>query len=92
MRPTLFMKSLGMMEHGLLSPERARRAYEKKQMKQKQLRMGTPIKSPPALSSSKPESSKRAQVSKNGEVKVKKRIIDSDDDDDFILSHKKRKG
>lgn len=81
-----------MMEHGLLSPERAKKAYEKKQRKQKQLRMGTPIKSlkPP----SKPESSqKQQQASKNGILKAKKRIInDSDDDDEFILNPKRRKG
>ncbi|KAG2691870.1 hypothetical protein I3760_08G026000 [Carya illinoinensis] len=84
---------LWMMEHGLLSPERAKKAYEKKQRRQKQLRMGTPIKSlkPP----SKPQSSqKQQQASKNGILKAKKRIInDSDDDDDeFILSPKRRKG
>lgn len=85
-----------MMEHGLLSHERAKKAYEKKQRKQKQLRMGTPIKSPPPRPpppSSRPQSSKpQQQVSKNGDVKVKKRIMDSDDDDDFVLSHKRRKG
>lgn len=79
----------------MLSPERSRRAYEKKQRKQKQLRLGTPIKSPPpSTSSSRPESSKRPQpVPKNGDVKAKKRIVeDSDDEDDFVLSHKRRKG
>ncbi|KAK6161866.1 hypothetical protein DH2020_001707 [Rehmannia glutinosa] len=83
-----------LMEHGMLSPERARKAYDKKQRKQKQLRTGTPIKSPPPSVSTKPESSKRPQpVPKNGELKAKKRIInDSDDDDDFVLSHKRRKG
>lgn len=82
-----------MMEHGLLSPERAKKAYEKKQRKQKQLRMGTPTKSP-NVTASKPESSQRQQqASKNGDAKAKKRIIkDSDDDDDFILSPKRRKG
>lgn len=81
-----------MMEHGLLSPERAKKAYEKKQRKQKMQRMGTPIKSPKPAS--KPESSqKQQQVLKNGELKAKKRIInDSDNDDDFILSPKRRKG
>ncbi|MBA0747690.1 hypothetical protein Gogos_004582 [Gossypium gossypioides] len=33
-----------MMEHGLLSPEKDRKAYEKKQRRQKQLRTGTLIK------------------------------------------------
>ncbi|ONI33834.1 hypothetical protein PRUPE_1G448700 [Prunus persica] len=54
--PTSEMAEFWMMEHGLLSPERSRKAFEKKQRKQKQLRLGTPIKStkPP----SKPESTK----------------------------------
>ncbi|KAL6985436.1 hypothetical protein U1Q18_018810 [Sarracenia purpurea var. burkii] len=92
--PSSEMAEFWMMEHGLLSPERAKKAYEKKQMKQKQLRMGTPIKSPPPPPLSKPESSKKQlQVSKNGEVKAKKRIINDsdDDDDDFILSPKRGK-
>ncbi|TQD94903.1 hypothetical protein C1H46_019505 [Malus baccata] len=81
------------MEHGLLSPERSRKAHEKKQRKQKQLRLGTPIKSTPKPAS-KPESSQRPQqqASKNGDVKAKKRVIkESDDDDDFILSSKRRR-
>ncbi|KAI3468208.1 hypothetical protein Pfo_024871 [Paulownia fortunei] len=92
--PSSEMAEFWLMEHGMLSPERAKKAYEKKQRKQKQLRMGTPIKSPPPSVSTKPESSKKPQpVPKNGEVKAKKRIInDSDDDDDFVLSHKRRKG
>ncbi|XP_059641303.1 uncharacterized protein LOC132283382 [Cornus florida] len=94
--PSSEMAEFWLMEHGLLSPERAKKAYEKKQKKQKQLRMGTPIKSlpPPQPPRNKPESSKKPQqMSKNGEVKAKKRIInDSDDDDEFILSPKRRKG
>lgn len=79
-----------MMEHGLLPLEKAKKAYEKKQRRQKELRMGTPIKSvkPPG----KPESSQRQQqASKNGNLKAKKKILESDDDDDFILSPKRRK-
>ncbi|WRX31642.1 hypothetical protein QQP08_024129 [Theobroma cacao] len=82
-----------MMEHGLLSPEKARKAYEKKQRRLKELRTGTPIKS--SKPSSKPESSQKHQLaSKNGDVKAKKRINnDIDDDDDYlILSPKRRKG
>ncbi|XP_057477362.1 uncharacterized protein LOC130765048 [Actinidia eriantha] len=92
--PSSEMAEFWMMEHGLLSPERARKAYEKKQIRQKQIRMGTPIKSPLPRPPSKPESSKmQQQASKNGDVKAKKRIIrESDDDDDFILSPKRRKG
>ncbi|CAA0810564.1 Unknown protein [Striga hermonthica] len=91
--PSSEMAEFWLMEHGMLSPERAKKAYEKKQRKQKQLRTGTPIKSPPPFIPSKPESSKRPQQApKNGEVKAKKRIgNDSDDDDDFVLSHKRRK-
>ncbi|CAL5435570.1 unnamed protein product [Camellia sinensis] len=90
--PSSEMAEFWMMEHGMLSLERAKKAYEKKQRKQKQLRMGTPIKSPPPRPPSRPESSKKQQlVSNNGEVKAKKRIVDSDDDDNFILSPKRRK-
>ncbi|KAE8056607.1 hypothetical protein FH972_013362 [Carpinus fangiana] len=90
--PTSEMAEFWMMEHGLLSPERAKKAYEKKQRRQKELRTGTPIKS--VKLPSKPESSQRQQqASKNGTLKAKKRIInESDDDDEFILSPKRRKG
>ncbi|KAI3729744.1 hypothetical protein L6452_18409 [Arctium lappa] len=108
--PSSEMAEFWMMEHGMLSPDRAKKAYEKKQRRQKEIRMGTPIKSPPpppsrAESSKKPqqfsppsrgvESSKKPQpVSKNGDTKAKKRVLnDSDDDeDDFVLSHRRRKG
>ncbi|KAK4388825.1 hypothetical protein Sango_2219500 [Sesamum angolense] len=92
--PSSEMAEFWLMEHGLLSPEKAKKAYEKKQRKQKQFRTGTPIKSPPPSTSSRPESSRKPQpVPKNGEPKAKKRITnDSDDDDDFVLSHKRRKG
>ncbi|KAL3498477.1 hypothetical protein ACH5RR_041209 [Cinchona calisaya] len=93
--PSSEMAEFWMMEHGLLSPERAKKAFDKKQKKQKQLRTGTPIKSPPPAPPSRAESSKKPQqVSKNGDVKAKKRILDDsdDDDDDFVLSHKRRKG
>ncbi|KAK9043955.1 hypothetical protein V6N11_072278 [Hibiscus sabdariffa] len=84
--PTSEMAEFWMMEHGLLSPEKARKAYEKKQRRQKQLRAGTPIK--PSKPSSKPESSK------NGDVKAKKRINNDmdEDEEDFVLSPKRRKG
>jgi len=91
--PKSEMAEFWMMEHGLLSPERAKKAYEKKQRKQKELRMGTPVKS--VKLPSKPESSQKQQqqASKNGTLKAKKRIInESDDDDEFILSPKRRKG
>ncbi|XP_057959296.1 uncharacterized protein LOC131151860 isoform X2 [Malania oleifera] len=90
--PSSEMAEFWLMEHGLLSPERAKKAHERKQRRQKELRMGTPIKSP-KLPSKPDTSQKLQQASKNGDVKAKKRIIyESDDDDDFILSSKKRKG
>ncbi|KAK1550001.1 hypothetical protein Q3G72_012137 [Acer saccharum] len=93
--PTSEMAEFWMMEHGLLSPDRAKKAHERKQRKQMEIRLGikTPIKTP-NLTTSRPESSQRQQqASKNGDAKAKKRIIkDSDDDDDFILSPKRRKG
>ncbi|PON67807.1 hypothetical protein PanWU01x14_099750 [Parasponia andersonii] len=89
--PSSEMAEFWMMEHGLLSPEGAKKAYERKQRRQKEVRTGTPSKSskPP----SRPESSHRQlqQASKNGDVKAKKRIMNDSDDDDFILSPKRRK-
>ncbi|XP_010924557.1 uncharacterized protein [Elaeis guineensis] len=87
--PSSEMAEFWMMEHGLLSPERAKKAYERKQRRQQQLRMGTPIKS---TKQEKPESSKKPQVWKNGVVKIKKRVDFSDNDDDFIVKYKKSKG
>lgn len=78
-----------MMEHGLLSPEKARKAYDKKQKKQHQLRTGTPVKSTVKLD--RPESSKKTQSLNNGDMKAKKRVNYSDDDDDFIVRTKKFK-
>ncbi|CAA7408729.1 unnamed protein product [Spirodela intermedia] len=79
---------LQMMEHGMLSADRAKRAYEKKQRRQQQLRTGTPIKSPKL---ERPESSKKPPVPKNGDIKAKKRVnySDDDDDDEFIMKLKK---
>ncbi|CAH2073028.1 unnamed protein product [Thlaspi arvense] len=88
------MAEFWLMEHGMLSPEKAKRAHEKKLRKMKQIRMGTPIKPTPSYSS-KPESSQRpSSASKNNglDARKKKKVLDDDDDDDgFILSHKRRK-
>uniref|UniRef100_A0A1D1XJI1 RuvB-like helicase 1 n=1 Tax=Anthurium amnicola TaxID=1678845 RepID=A0A1D1XJI1_9ARAE len=84
--PSSEMAEVWMMEHGLLSPEKAKKAHEKKQKRQQQLRTGTPIKS---SKPQRPESSKKPQVLKNGDIKTRKRMNYSDDDDDFILKHKK---
>ncbi|KAG5034377.1 hypothetical protein AAZX31_04G081300 [Glycine max] len=90
--PTSEMAEFWLMEHGLLSPEKAKKAFEKRQRKQKELRTGTPVKlsKPPTKTAT---SQKQQQVSKNGDIKAKKRIVNEsdDDDDDFILSHKRRK-
>ncbi|XAR70855.1 hypothetical protein NMG60_11027888 [Bertholletia excelsa] len=71
--PSSEMAEFWMMEHGLLSPGRAKKAYEKKQMNQKQLRMGTLIKSPPHMSPSEAGSLKEQQVSKNLENRSKEK-------------------
>ena len=75
----------------MLSPERAKKAFEKKQRKQKEIRTGTPVKQ--SKLPTKPETSqKQQQPSRNGDIKAKKRVVnESDDDDDFVLSHKRRK-
>lgn len=97
--PTSEMAEFWMMEHGLLSPDKAKKAFERKQKKQKELRSGTPIKSskPPT----NPESSHRQQqqqhATKNGDAKSTGKITsrsnhDDDDDDDFILNPKRRRG
>ena len=83
-----------LMEHGMLSPEKAKRAHEKKLRKMKQIRMGTPVKPTPSYSKSKPESSQRPSASKNNgsDARKKKKVVDdNDDDDNFILSPKRRK-
>lgn len=87
--PTSEMAEFWLMEHGLLSPERAKKAYERKQRKQKQLKMGIPVKSPPP--SSRPESSNRQKLApKNGDMKAKKRFVE-DSDDEVIGNSKRRK-
>ncbi|XP_026448876.1 uncharacterized protein LOC113349165 [Papaver somniferum] len=96
--PSSEMAEFWMMEHGLLSPERAKKAYARKQKRQQQIRNGIPIKpQKPALikapkPADRPESSQKQQTqpSKNGDVKMKKRT--ADDDDDFLFKLKKSKG
>ncbi|OEL24894.1 hypothetical protein BAE44_0014090 [Dichanthelium oligosanthes] len=79
-----------LMEHGLLSPERAKKAYERKQKRQQQVRMGTPIK--PSARKDRPESSKKPAALNSMDSKAKKRVDYSDDDDDFIVKFKRSKG
>ncbi|WVZ77032.1 hypothetical protein U9M48_024935 [Paspalum notatum var. saurae] len=88
--PSSEMAEFWLMEHGLLSPERAKKAYERKQKRQQQVRMGTPIK--PVVRKDKPESSKKPSASSNMDWKAKKRVNYSDDDDDFIVKMKRSKG
>ncbi|XP_058728543.1 uncharacterized protein LOC131600395 [Vicia villosa] len=81
--PTSEMAEFWLMEHGMLSPESAKRAFEKKQRKQKELRIGTPVKT---------ETSNKQQASKNGDIKAKKVIVDNDEEEDDFISPKRRKG
>lgn len=83
--PSSEMAEFWLMEHGLLSPERAKKAYERKQKRQQQVRMGTPIKSS-AVRKDKPESSKKPSIM------AKRRVDYSDDDNDFIVKMKRSKG
>ena len=76
------------MEHGLLSPERAKKAYERKQKRQQQVRMGTPIK-PSGRKDRPAESSRKPAASSNMNLKAKKRVDYSDNDDDFIVKLKR---
>ncbi|KAL6618638.1 hypothetical protein ACP70R_033777 [Stipagrostis hirtigluma subsp. patula] len=97
--PSSEMAEFWLMEHGLLSPERAKKAYERKQKRQQQVRMGTPIKPSvrkdkpePSVRKDKPESSKKPITPSNIVSKVKKRVDYSDDDDDFIVNMKRSRG
>lgn len=95
--PTSEMAEFWLMEHGLLSPQKAKKAFEKKQRKQKELRTGTPIKSSSKPPTKTGTSQKPQPKSNNGDIKAKRKIDtdchdDDDNDDDFILSHKRRKG
>ncbi|CAL0319243.1 unnamed protein product [Lupinus luteus] len=91
--PTSEMAEFWLMEHGLLSPERAKKAFEKKQRKQKEIRTGTLVKPSKPPTKTETSSQKQQQASKNGDIKTEKRIVNESDDDDadFILSHKRRK-
>lgn len=80
-----------LMEHGLLSPEKAKKAYERKQKRQQQVRMGTPIK-PGGRKDRPAESSKKPAASSNTNSKAKKRVDYSDDDNDFIVKMKRSRG
>ncbi|NP_001143557.1 uncharacterized protein LOC100276253 [Zea mays] len=88
--PSSEMAEFWLMEHGMLSPERARKAYERKQKRQQQVRMGTPIKSCAVRKDNKPESSKKPGIM---DSKAKRRVdYSDDDDDDFIVKMKRSRG
>jgi hypothetical protein len=81
------------MEHGLLSPERAKKAYDRKQKRQQQIRSGTPVK-PTSASKPKPtagSSWKKPTTSHTTDslAKAKRKVDYSDDDDDFIVKLKR---
>ncbi|XP_057442888.1 uncharacterized protein LOC130734467 [Lotus japonicus] len=72
--PPSEMAEFWLMQHGLLPSERAKKAFDKKQRRQKELRTGTPVKT---------ETSQKVQASKNGDIKAKKlKNVESDDNDD----------
>ena len=82
------------MEHGLLSPERARKAYDRKQKRQQQIRSGTPVNKSTNASKHKPAESswKKPMASNNTDsvAKAKRKVDYSDDDDnDFIVKLKR---
>ncbi|XP_074584118.1 uncharacterized protein LOC141840117 [Curcuma longa] len=85
--PSSEMAQFWMMEHGLLSPDRAKKAYDRKLKRQSQQRLGTPIKP----KQDRPESSKKPppQSKNGGDVKAKRRA--DSDDDDFTVKPKKAK-
>lgn len=86
------MAEFWLMEHGLLSPEKARKAYDRKQKRQQQIRSGTPIKSTSTVTKHKPETWKKPITSHNvdsSSSKAKRRVDYSDDDDDFIVKLKR---
>lgn len=91
-RPTSEMAEFWMMDHGLLSPEKAKKAFNKKQKKQ-QTKVGTPVKSTSvkeACHDSEKKSSHK-DVSKASSKSKKKRADDSDkDSDDELIMPKKK--
>uniref|UniRef100_A0ACD5TDV0 Uncharacterized protein n=1 Tax=Avena sativa TaxID=4498 RepID=A0ACD5TDV0_AVESA len=94
-RPSSEMAEFWLMEHGLLSPERARKAYDRKQKRQQQIKSGTPVKPTTTVSKHKPaaESWKKPSTSQHNAdsslAKAKRKVEYSDDDDDFIANLKR---
>ncbi|KAH9305378.1 hypothetical protein KI387_009782 [Taxus chinensis] len=91
-RPMSEMAEFWMMEHGLLSPEKASKAFEKKQKKQHQLKVvGSPMKSPSVKKINQNlEKSSAKDISKVSSKSKKKRAHLSDSDSDELIMPKKR--
>ncbi|CAM0957877.1 unnamed protein product [Alopecurus aequalis] len=91
--PSSEMAEFWLMEHGLLSPERARKAYDRKQKRQQQIKSGIPVKSTTPSKQKPAESSwKKPTASHNTDsaAKAKRKVEYSDDDDyDFIVNLKR---
>uniref|UniRef100_A0A453A5N5 Uncharacterized protein n=1 Tax=Aegilops tauschii subsp. strangulata TaxID=200361 RepID=A0A453A5N5_AEGTS len=60
--PSSDMAEFWLMEHGLLSPERAKKAYDRKLKRQQQIKSGTPIKSSNSNTVSKHNNNKPAET------------------------------
>lgn len=92
-RPTSEIAEFWMMEHGLLSPEKAKKAFNKKQKKQ-QTKVGTPVKSSSSVKEachSPEKKSSQKDVSKASSKSKKKKadVSDEDSDDELIMPKKK---
>lgn len=87
------------MEHGLLSHNEAKKAFERKQKRVHKLKQSTPMKSSPSSQISNGSAPARTPVSNGkgkgaGTSKGKKRVdnySDSDSDDDFLQNRLKKK-
>ena len=87
-----------MMEHGLLEPDIAKQAFERKKKNQGNQKLGTPVKETKTVKSEKSNStvkSEKKTVSANGTEKSSKskrsRDSETDSDDDFLVKPKKSK-
>uniref|UniRef100_A0A453A5T6 Uncharacterized protein n=1 Tax=Aegilops tauschii subsp. strangulata TaxID=200361 RepID=A0A453A5T6_AEGTS len=87
--PSSDMAEFWLMEHGLLSPERAKKAYDRKLKRQQQIKSGTPIKSSNSNTVSKHNNNK--PNTDHTAAKAKRRVEYSSDDDDkeFIVKLKR---
>ncbi|XP_057869663.1 uncharacterized protein LOC131076474 [Cryptomeria japonica] len=86
--PTSEMAEFWMMEHGLLTPEKAKKTFEKKQKKHLQLKPGSPVK--PSSSKKNIQKSSAKDVGKDSSKPKKKRAHLSDSDSDELILPKKK--